>query len=148
VTDQGADPLVGRTGEPFTMAVEMGKIREFARATHTRNAAYENGSVSPATFLMCADLWRKRSNSPWGDHPRNLARMLHAEQEFIFHGPPPAAGTQLTAVGRIDKRYTKEGKRGGTMTFTEEVWEYQDQSGELVAEVRSTTVETSKAGGK
>ena len=74
--------------------------------------------------------------------------MLHAEQEFIFHGPPPAAGTQLTAVGRIDKRYTKEGKRGGTMTFTEEVWEYQDQSGELVAEVRSTTVETSKAGGK
>jgi hypothetical protein len=145
VTDAGVDPLIGRTGEPFTFPVERGKIREFARATHTKNPVYEVGSVSPPTFLMSSDHWRNKSNSPWGDHQRNLARLLHAEQEFTFHGPPPAAGTQLHAVGRIDKRYTKEGRKGGTMTFTEEVWEYRDDDGQLVAEVRSTTVETAKA---
>jgi hypothetical protein len=148
VIDRASDELVGRTGEAFTFHVELGKVREFARATHTRNAAYTDGSVTPPTFLVTADHWRKRANDPWGDHPRNLARTLHAEQEFVFHGPPPAAGTQLSGVGRIDRRYAKEGKRGGIMTFTEEVWEYRDGSGVLVAEVRSTTVETTKAAAK
>ena len=35
------ESLVGRTGEPFTMVVELGKIREFARATKSRNPAYD-----------------------------------------------------------------------------------------------------------
>ena len=145
---QGIDPLIGRTGEQFAFAVEHGKIREFTRATHTRNPAYAEGSVSPPTFLMCADHFQAKANSPWGDHPRNMARTLHAEQEFVFHGPPPAAGTQLSGQARIDRRYTKEGKRGGTMTFTEVVWEYRDDTGTLVSEVRSTLVETSKAAAK
>jgi hypothetical protein len=41
--------------------------------------------------------------------------------------------------------YEKEGKRGGTMRFTEVVTEFRDASGVLVAESRSTTIETSKA---
>ncbi len=142
--DVGQDALVGQTGAPFTFPVELGKIREFARATRSRNPAYADGSVSPATFLMAADHWQTRAHSAWGDHRRNLARTLHAEQEFVFHGTPPAAGTQLIGQARIDKRYTKDGKRGGVMTFTEVVWEYRDDAGVLVAEVRSTLVETSK----
>ncbi|MCH5677570.1 FAS1-like dehydratase domain-containing protein [Streptomyces gilvus] len=137
--------MVGRTGEPFEFPVELGKIREFARAVASRDVAYTDGSVTPPTFLMAADLWQSRANSPWGDHPRALARTLHAEQEFVFTGPPPAAGTTLRGQSRIDRRYTKHGRRGGTMTFTEVVTEYRDEQDRVIAEVRSTTVETSKA---
>jgi hypothetical protein len=75
----------------------------------------------------------------------NWERILHGEQEFVFPGPPPAAGTELTAEARIDRVFEKEGKRGGTMTFVEVVTEYRDGSGAIVAESRSTVIETGKA---
>lgn len=140
-----ASDIVGQTGEPFEFPIELGKVREFARAIGSRDSSFTQGVVTPPTFLMAADHWQRRQNSAWGDVKRNLARTLHAEQEFIFHGPPPAVGTTLRGQSRIDKRYSKEGKRGGTMTFTEVVTEYRDASGAVIAEVRSTTVETSKA---
>jgi hypothetical protein len=136
---------IGQTGESFDFTVELGKVREFARAIGSRNPAYVSGEVTPPTFLMAADLWQSRKNSAWGDIKRNLARTLHAEQEFVFHGPPPAVGAALHGQSRIDKRYTKEGKRGGVMTFTEVVTEYRNSAGTVVVEVRSTTVETAKA---
>ena len=44
---------VGTTDEPFTMTVERGKIREFARATMSSDAEYFDNpaSVIPPTFL-------------------------------------------------------------------------------------------------
>lgn len=145
---QETHELIGRTGAPFRFPVELGKVREFARAIGSRDPSYAEGTTTPPTFLMAADHWQRRENSAWGDHKRNLARTLHAEQEFVFHGPPPAAGTALIGQSRVDKHYAKEGKRGGTMTFTEVVTEYRDADGTLVAEVRATTVETSKAAAK
>ncbi|MGV0791473.1 FAS1-like dehydratase domain-containing protein [Mycolicibacterium sp. XJ1819] len=142
---QGADDLVGKTAEPFEFRVELGKVREFTRAISSREPAYADGTLTPPTFLMAADHWQRRQNSVWKGVKRNLARTLHAEQEFVFHGQPPAVGTTLQGRSRIDKRYSKEGKRGGTMLFTEVVTEYHDEDGRLVAEVRATTVETSKA---
>jgi hypothetical protein len=144
-TDTDGDGLVGQAGEPFGFRVELGKAREFSRAIASRERAFIDGSVTPPSFLMVADHWQTRANSPWGDRRPNLARLLHAEQEFVFHGAPPAVGTHLRGQARIDKRYAKEGKRGGTMTFTELVTEYHDDDGRLVAEVRATLVETSKA---
>ena len=46
---------------------------------------------------------------------------------------------------RIDRQWEKEGKRGGTMRFVLVVNEFRDERGELVAEQRSTLVQTSKA---
>jgi hypothetical protein len=141
--------LEGRTGEPFTMAVELGKIREFARATKSRNAAYEgqpgDTPVIPATFLASSAFWQSADSSALGGVALNWERILHGEQEFVFHGPPPRAGDVLTGVSRIDRVYEKTGKRGGSMTFLQEVVEFRDESGRLVAESRSTAIETSKA---
>ncbi len=50
----------------------------------------------------------------------------------------------LECVTRVDKMYEKPGKRGGTMVFTELVTEYRSPDGRLVAEARSTGIETSK----
>jgi hypothetical protein len=141
--------LEGRTGQPFTMVVEAGKIREFARATKSRNPAYDGGPtgqpVSPATFLMSSAFWQGPDASPLAGVELNWERILHGEQEFRFTGPPPRAGDVLTGQSRIDRVYEKAGKRGGTMAFTEQVTEFRDAGGNLVAELRSTMIETSKA---
>ena len=145
----GPEDLEGRTGEPFTMVVELGKIREFARATKSRHPAYTgypgDAPVSPITFLASAGFWMTPESSPSTGVERNWERILHGEQEFLFHGEPPRAGTVLTGVARIDRVYEKQGKRGGTMVFTEVVTEFRDAGGRLVAESRSTLIETSKA---
>jgi len=69
---------------------------------------------------------------------------MHAEQEYVFHGPPPRAGTTLTAQSRITEIYQKQGRRGGTLTFAVMVTEYRDETGRLVAEARLTGVETAQ----
>jgi hypothetical protein len=138
--------LVGRTGEPFRMVVEEGKIREFARATKSSHPDHvrDVDPVSPVTFLMSAAFWQGPESSAWAGIERNYARILHGEQEFVFHGPPPRAGTELVGVQRIANVYEKQGKRGGTMTFTDVVTEFRDLDGELVAEVTLTSIETSQ----
>lgn len=132
-------------GAPFTMNVELGKVREFARAVKSTNPAYLTGDnpVSPPTFLMASAFWSGPRNAP--DLPEiDLARLLHGGQEFVFHGPPPKAGTKLIGTARHDRTYTKEGRRGGAMTFTETVTEYRDETGTLVAESRTVLIVTSK----
>ena len=140
--------LEGNRGKPFRVVVEEGKVREFAKAVKSSNPAYvAEGpqATSPATFLASSAFWQGSENSPWGGVKLNWQRILHGEQEFVFPGPPPAAGTELTAEARIDRVFEKEGKRGGTMTFVEVVTEYRDGSGAVVAEARSTVIETSRA---
>ncbi len=138
--------LEGNRGAPFRMVVEEGKVREFARAVKSSNAAYLQApqATSPATFLASSAFWQRQEHSPWGNARLNWERILHGEQEFVFPGAPPAAGTVLTAEARIDRVYEKEGKRGGTMTLVEVVTEYRDGSGAIVAESRSTVIETGK----
>jgi hypothetical protein len=141
--------LEGRTGKPFRMVVEEGKVREFARAVKSSNPAYlapeHPPETSPVTFLASAVFWQRPESSPWSGVKMNWPRILHGEQEFVFHGPPPAAGTVLTGTARIERVYEKQGKRGGTMSFAETVTDFRDEAGNLVAQSRSTLIETSQA---
>jgi len=143
VVDQSA---VGITGEPFEMDVERGKVREFARAVMSKHPDYLDAQhpVSPPTFLMAMAFWTPPSSSPFSKVKLDMRRVLHGEQEFIFHGPPPRAGMHLHAQTRVSEVYEKEGKRGGTMTFLVTTTEFRDDAGTLVAEARSTAIETGK----
>src|SRR4051794_15127348 len=102
---------VGKAGKPFSMEIEKGKIREFARATKSKNPAYleEDPPLSPTTFLASATFWSGPESSPWTGIERNWERILHGEQEFVFPNGPPRAGDVLTAQARIDRVYEKEG---------------------------------------
>src|SRR2546421_4852780 len=139
----------GNSGKAFRVVVEEGKVREFARAVKSANPAYvaegQPQATSPVTFLASSAFWAGPEHSPWTGVELNWHRVLHGEQEFVFPGAPPAAGTVLTAQSRIDRVYEKEGKRGGTMVFAEAVTEYRDETGRVVAESRSTLIETAKA---
>jgi hypothetical protein len=130
------DPAaVGTTGEPFVIDLEAGKIREFARAVHSS----DEGPVIPPTFLTTAIFWE--TSDPWKAVAMDQSRGLHAEQEFVFHGPPPRAGQRLTGTSRVTEIYEKQG-RNGTLTFAVMVTEFRDGSGTLVATATLTGVET------
>ena len=128
---------VGTTGEPFVMDLEAGKIREFARAVRS---SYE-GPVIPPTFLTTAFFWQTGDSDPWTAVAMDQSRGLHAEQEFVFHGPPPRAGQRLIGTSRVTEVYEKQG-RNGTLTFAVMVTEFRDEAGTLVATATLTGVET------
>jgi len=135
---------LGRTGEPFEVPLERGKIREFARATFSANPSYLDDAepVVPPTFLTTTAFWSMPGSDPWTAVQMDQSRGLHAEQEYVFHGPPPRAGTTLTATSRIESITSKPGRRGGELTFVVMVTEFRDPSGTLVAEATLTGVET------
>jgi hypothetical protein len=137
---------VGQKGEPFDIVVERGKIREFARATKSENPEYLEDAtpVSEPTFLVSSVFWAPPGATRWGSLRLDMRRVLDGGREFVFHGPPPRAGTKLTAQSRVADIYEKEGKRGGTMTFVVTVQEFRDEAGNLVAEMSSTAIETGK----
>ncbi len=139
---------IGTKGEPFELVIERGKVREFARAVGGSDAIYLRGDEPPIppTFLTTMFFWEHDVNgsNPWEKVKLDQTRGMHAEQEYVFHGPPPRAGTRLTCQSRIEDVYEKEGRRGGKLGFAVMVTEFRDESGKLVAEARMTGVETAR----
>jgi len=139
---------VGSRGVPFDLLVEHGKVCEFALAVRATHESHFRGEtpVAPATFLTTILFWQEITEgaNPWPEVALDPQRGLHAEQEYVFHGPPPSAGTRLVCQSRIESVYEKEGRRGGKLTFAVMVTEFRDSSGKLVAEARLTGVETEK----
>jgi N-terminal half of MaoC dehydratase len=137
---------VGTRGAEFEVVVERGKIAEFAAAMQCDDPAYRGpAAIAPPTFLASAALWRPDEARVEVGFDRR--RLLHGEQEYVFHGPPPRAGQALTAVERVADRYAKPGRRGGEMRFCVVVTEYRDPEGVLVAEATATYIERAPKGG-
>jgi len=78
-----------------------------------------------------------------GGGSREVGRLLHGEQRFIYH-KPLHPGTVLTVTRKAGKRWEKEGKRGGVMRFSESVSEYRDENGELVVTAIGVGIITGK----
>ena len=141
MTESRGPSPTGTTGGTWEIAVERGKIAEFAQAMESDNPAYiGSNAIIPPTFLTTAARW-----APPGvriDVGFERTRLLHGEQEFAFHTAVPAVGDTLIAQERIVERFSKPGKRGGTMQFATVVTEYRDADGTLVAEAKATFIET------
>jgi hypothetical protein len=132
---------VGTRGTDYEMVVERGKIAEFATAMQSQDPAYAGpGAIAPPTFLISSALWAPEGAAV--DVGFDRRRLLHGEQEFVFHGPPPRAGQTLKVSDQIVDRYEKPGKKGGLMRFAVVVTEYRSADGTLVAEARKTLIET------
>lgn len=128
----------------YQVPIEMGKIREFARATQSSNSAYAGaGAIIPPTFLTTARMtWEPVDQNPTTALDLDWSKVLHAEEEYVFHGPPPHAGQVLTVEAFLDSEWEREGKRGGKLRFICLVNRYSDEAGVLVAEQRMTVVQT------
>lgn len=141
-------PSVGTVGASYQVLVEHGKVREFATATKATHSSYwtESAPVVPPTFLIASAFWMGAGSSLLAQaKDLNWARLLSGGTEFVFRGVPPRAGDRLIAAQRMDEVYTKQGKRGGTMTFIVFTTRFRRPDGSLAAEERHTTIETSQA---
>jgi hypothetical protein len=148
--------------------VDAGLIRLFAQAIGDTNPVYyeekagatELGHViAPPTFLTTSSHWdpdyplRWKPGQPWngsgatdGTTPKGSeggGTGLHAEQHFTYHRALKP-GDVLTPTPGEGSSWTKEGRRGGALTFSESITEWRDESGELVVTARSVGVKTSK----
>jgi acyl-coenzyme A thioesterase PaaI-like protein len=74
----------------------------------------------------------------------NIARVLHGEQRFEYF-KPLRPGMKLTVTTKPGKTWSKEGKKGGTMKFSESVSEFRDENGELVVVATGVGIVTEKA---
>ena len=137
--------VLGKYGPPTTMHVELGKIREFAKAIKDDNPAYKTGDVLPPTFLMTIAHWLDPTSGGFRPGIKlDMRRVLHGEQEFEYLRPI-RAGDVLTARGCTKDVVEKDGKRGGKMLFVIGETEFKNQRGEVVAYMRNTAIETSGA---
>ena len=137
---------IGHTLEPYSVPVEAGRLRFFAKATGQADPVYSDPAAAraaghrdlpvPPTFLFCLEM-----DSPNPGAIRELLgmdyrRLLHGEQQFTYHAMAHA-GDVLTFEQRIDDIYDK---KGGALEFVVRLTRVSNQHGALVAELRAVTV--------
>lgn len=137
----------GLSGPEFYFPIELGKVREFARSLYAFGPEYLDGRhpVIPPTFPVIATyIWGYLLEDP-GDTPLaqveiNERLSLDAEQEYIYYGPPPRAGDELTGRVKVDRIWEKSGRRGGSLRFYRTRYDYFDRAGTLVGTNHCTSV--------
>ena len=138
---------IGHTMPKFSVAVEKGRLRFFAKATGQTDPVYTDEAAAqaaghpglpvPPTFFFCLEM-----ESPDPAAIRNLLgldyrRVLHGEQGFTYHRMA-YAGDVLSYEQRIEDIYDK---KGGALEFVVRKTRVTNQRGEHVADLRSITVQ-------
>jgi hypothetical protein len=124
--------FIGHDLPPFTVEVEKGRLRLFAKATGQKEVL----DAVPPTFLFCLEM-----ESPNPAAIRELLgidyrRLLHGEQGFTYHRMA-YAGDTLKFEQRIEDIYDK---KGGALEFVVRKTRVSNQRGEPVADLRCVTV--------
>jgi acyl dehydratase len=138
----------GKAYPPYTVTVERGRIKDFARAIGDTNpfylddrvgAASEFGDViAPPTFPITFRDETADTTVLLKDLGVDISRILHGEQEFELHRPIRPGETFLCRP-KVTDIYEKSGK-SGAMAFVVRETYVIDKDGELVATLRGVTV--------
>jgi hypothetical protein len=151
----------------FEFPVDRSAVMLFARSLGDIRPEYSDpndpatkalgGIVTPPTFVQSSAHWQpdypldltRPRTSPAPERPSEgtgggLGRGLHAEQHYEYHHPIHAGDT-LTVTTRPGERWEKQGRRGGTLKFSESITEYRNQDGILCVTARSVGVQTERA---
>ena len=133
-------PVQGQQGASFQLPIEQGKVLEFVESLSAK--AWTHDSIPP-TFLTTAFFWEARVEGADVKTAVQFdpSRSVHAEQTFVFHGPPPSVGETLTAQSRVDKIYEKTSRQGKVMTFVDITTDYYDPNDELRASSTMRAIE-------
>ncbi len=130
--------------------VEAGHVLAFARSLGSAEGLPRAGDVAPPTFLIAGAQFdaeyplRPRPGVPWHGSGGDAGLVtegaggLHAEQHFVYHRPV-RVGDVLTGATRPGQQWEKQG-RSGRLRFREQITEFRDEAGELVATARSVSV--------
>jgi hypothetical protein len=133
-----------------TMPVELGKVREYARATANDRPEYldDPHPPIPPTFLSTVVFWEPLADvlqtpavvdacRAAGIEP-DVRQLLSLEQEYVFPGPLPRAGDTLSTSTRFDGVEVKAGSKG-PMILVHFAVEFRGERDELRAECLYTS---------
>ena len=139
--------LIGRSLGTTIAEVEKGRLRFFARAIGETNPVYTDEKAAraaghrslpvPATFLTCLEGEGRELLETLKVLNFDLGRILHAEQEFIYH-KMAYAGDTLTFETKVADVYDK---KDGALQFVVMQTRVTDQNGEHIADVRASLVQ-------
>ena len=137
---------IGHEFPSFTVNIEKGRLRFFARAIGETNPIYVDESAAqaegyrtipaPPTFMFSIDLDGPELLPILGLLDLDIGRVLHGSQEFDYLGQI-YAGDRITQQCKIVDIYDK---KGGALEFVVQESSYTNQNGELVGKARQTLV--------
>jgi acyl dehydratase len=137
---------IGHALPAFSVPVEAGRLRFFAKATGNDDPVYVDAAAArdaghpdlpvPPTFLFCLEM-----ESPNPAALRTLLgidyrRILHGEQHFAYHAMA-YAGDRLHFEPRVADICDK---KGGALEFVRRETKVTNQHGALIAELGCLTV--------
>ncbi len=138
--------MIGKAYDRFTVDVEKGRLRAFAKAIGETNPIYLDEEAArkagyqsipaPPTFPFVAAM---EANQPFlilADMGIDKTRSVHGEQHFTYH-KPIVAGDVLVGQQRIVEMYDK---KGGALTFIVTETRLENQLSEHVCDMRTVIV--------
>ena len=152
--------------------IEAAHVLMFARAVGDPNPVYSDAAcaaaqglaavIVPPTFPIAGDHFdpdyerRPRPGVPWFGSGRTPVSAsggpqltkdgpsgFHAEEHFVYHRYPKV-GDRLRGAERDGETWHKQGRRGGRLSFQEQITEYRDETSEAVVTARWVTVMTER----
>jgi acyl dehydratase len=137
---------IGHEFSSFTVDIEKGRLRFFAKAIGEKNPVYidENAAQSagyrtipaPPTFMFSVDLEGPELLPVLKLLDLDIGRILHGSQEFEYLGQI-YAGDRITQQSKIVDIFDK---KGGALEFVVQESTYTNQNDELVGKAQQTLV--------
>ena len=138
--------FIGYRTEPFTVEVEKGRLRMFAKAIGETDPIYTDEAAAqaagyrslpvPPTFLFCLEMEQPDPYAWFNALELPLEHALHGEQAFQYH-QMACAGDVLRFTSEIVDIYDK---KGGKLWFVAQDNTITNQNGEPVAAFVRTVV--------
>ncbi len=137
---------IGYKFEPYTVDVEAGRLRFFAKAIGETNPIYTDDGAAkaagytalpaPPTFVYCLEMEKPDPFDMLKVLDIDIGKVLHGGQSFLYH-KPIVAGDALTYSAEVTSIYDK---KGGALEFVELLTTVTNQNDDKVAEMQSTIV--------
>lgn len=137
---------IGHEFPSFTVDIEKGRLRFFAKAIGETDPIYTDEAAAqaaghraipaPPTYMFSVDLDGPELLPILGLLDLDIGRVLHGSQEFDYLGQI-YAGDSITQQCKIVDIYDK---KGGALEFVVQESSYTNQDGELVGKARQTLV--------
>ena len=137
---------IGHEFAPFTVEIEKGRLRFFARAIGETNPIYVDEAAArdaghatipaPPTFMFSIDLEGPEFLPIVKLLGLDISRVLHGSQEFDYLAQI-YAGDVITQTSKIADIFDK---KGGALEFVVVESVYTSESGEPVGKARQTLV--------
>ena len=141
-----AKDIIGLKSPPYTVPVEKGQLKFFAKATGIADPIYTDEAAAkqagyaslpvPPTFLFSLCMLRPDSPTDLDKLGFDLTGVLHGEQKFDYYRPV-CAGDEITLQGEIIDYYEK---KGGALKFLKEMTTATNQHGIRVADLTNIAV--------